>query len=163
MTKKFGSGSLVLVLLSPPAFALYDREKDPYYKEALSEAKTVFSTFVVQCDGKTYAKIHDKAFVEFSQPLKEVRMFGAYGVSEGDRLNGKKWAGKFEAILGQSARLIVTDQMGNVVIRDWQDTREAEFDLVLNKDVWQAEGAVNLYIDNWYEIVPDFTCSSIPI
>ena len=155
-------GSVLVGCSAQSAYALYDRDEDPYYKTALKEAESVFSTYTVQCNGKTFAKIADSAFIEFNKPPEEVRMIGAYGVSDSDRLNGKEWAGKFDVLMGKAARIVEANSVETVTTRNWVDSGEPEFDLVLRDKAWSVEGGVKVYVRAWYDLKRPLSCSEIP-
>lgn len=140
------------------AFALYDRTKDPLYEDAVSAASKAFGEYAATCNGKTYAKAGERMLLEFSEGRPKVKMFGAFRVSDSDRLNGKLWSGRFEVDAGKAARAIVAGGLGANNVGPWQDTREIEFDLVLQDGQWKISNKVRAWLGYWVELQPGMSC-----
>lgn len=138
--------------------------------EATKQATLMFSSYLAQCDGKTYAQVDDREFIEFSGPLKAVRFVNQWILQEHNRLNGVVWSGGFEAELGQSARFISSDLVGHVTAGDWQKGSNVRFTYQLKNGRWEIANLVSdkattdleIKLLYWETMRPNPACSNVP-
>lgn len=158
----FVVAGLSAVLFAQSTLAAYDRHTDPYYKDAMAHAEATVNQYVVTCNGKSYAKGSNRAYVEFSKPLQEVKMMYAYSVDESDRLNGKEWGGRFAVTSGGAARYLVINPDGSVLPQPWSNSQDLEFDLVWNNGKWQVRtGVTHFWAGTSGTLESGISCASI--
>ncbi len=158
----FVVAGLSTVLFAQSTLAAYDRNTDPYYKDAVAHAEATVNQYVATCNGKSYAKGSDRVYVEFSKPLQGVKMIYPYNVDESDRLNGKEWGGKFAVTSGGAARYLVINSDGSATPQPWSNSQDLEFDLVLNNGKWQVRtGVTHFWAGTTGTLEPGISCASI--
>lgn len=142
---------------------------EPTQAEALKQATATFNTYIAQCEGKSYAQISDRQFIEFSSPFKGLGLKYDVDLEEHERLNGIVWSGLFVADLGQSARMIFNDIMGGVTTKEWQKTKPVTFRHQLKNGHWEIAtytGKTTADIDvnmlYWEVIKPGAVCPKLP-
>lgn len=153
-----------------------DQATDPVAQEAIKQATSTFSTYLTECNGKTYGQLVNSLtlmkavqYVEFSGPLKAVSLQHQWRLEESDQLNGITWLGTIKVELGQSARLIVPEFMG-ASVKDWESIRELTFKYQLKNGKWELANAwggkktlaIDLPFRGWKSMMPGLSCKQIP-
>jgi hypothetical protein len=142
---------------------------EPTQAEALKQATATFSTYVAQCEGKIYAQIGDRQFIEFSGPVKELNLRYLKELEEHDRLNGITWTGRFEAKLGQSVRVITAEILGYVTAEEWQKSDGINFLYQMKNGQWEITAyagkpttEIDIELIHWKTMRPGVACKDVP-